>query len=165
MVEPNLTFDAFHSDQEYLYAEWMLDLKDLSRDLIRLLKVHRIEFIPIKHRYSNNRHKRNTVSGSQSDFKLLNQTAINDTNIIDGYYSVNSVPLFKYYISIFKTSKIFFNLKVYTWIKKVSDENSKFVKIVNIGRTYMNTTLKVLKVRAKFLLLDKFGILLNNFDT
>lgn len=110
MVEPNLTFDAFHSDQEYLYAEWMLDLKDLSRDLIRLLKVHRIEFIPIKHRYTNKRHKRNTVSGSQSDFELLNQTAINDTNIIDGYYSVNSVPLFKLNISIFKTSEIFFNL-------------------------------------------------------
>jgi hypothetical protein len=109
LVEPNISFDAFLPDQEYLYAEWMIDLKYLTNDLIRLLKIHRIEFKTVKHKDTDKkifrtRQKRDRVINYQrgyrdlNDFKNINEKnkiVINQTNLVDDYYSVESVHIFK----------------------------------------------------------------------
>jgi len=87
LISPHVSFDeSYPAESDFVYGEWMLDDRYITKSLLDELKFFKIKYKVIMHKEEQNRQKR----GLKLDF-YDKPTKINGQNLADRYYSVDEV--------------------------------------------------------------------------
>ncbi len=95
IYSPHVSFDDNYPEMSnFVYGEWMLEDRYITKSLVNELKLSKIQYKAIVHKEKKNRQKRALRVYNDKSIK------INSENLADNYYSVDQVQGNKLVLSL-----------------------------------------------------------------